>query len=88
MFEVLKTEKFALAFSFIIGFALVAIAVPVCRGEECFVKKAPLVSEMKKTTYKLGSKCYQFRPETVDCPAKGAIEAFRSAGGAAGAGHA
>jgi hypothetical protein len=88
MFEVLKTEKFAIVFSFILGFALVAVGYPVCRGEECFVKKAPLVSEMKTTTYKLGSKCYQFRPESVDCPVKGAIEAFQTLGSAADAGRA
>lgn len=79
MFEVLKTEKFAILFSAILGFAVIAITIPVCRGDECVVKKAPLVSEMKETTYKLGSKCYQFKPEFVDCPAKGAIEAFQAA---------
>jgi hypothetical protein len=68
MFEVLKTEKFATLFSFIIGFGLIAILIPVCKGEQCFVKKAPSVEEIKK--------CYQFTSETVECPAKGAIEAF------------
>ena len=77
MFEVLKTEKFALIFSFIVGFGLVAIAFPVCKGDECIVKKAPLVSEMKTHTYKMGSKCYQFKPQTVDCPANGVIESFQ-----------
>ncbi len=76
MFEVLKTEKFATVFSFIIGFGIVAIAIPVCKGDQCFIKKAPSPEEMKKSTYKIGSKCYQFRPDVVSCPAKGAIEAF------------
>jgi hypothetical protein len=76
MFEVLKTEKFATLFSFIIGFGLIAILIPVCKGDQCFVKKAPSVEEMKKTTFQLGKKCYQFTSEMVECPAKGAIEAF------------
>jgi len=76
MYEILKTEKFATLFSFIIGFGLIAILIPVCKGDECFVKKAPSVEDMKKSTFQLGKKCYQFTSETVECPAKGAIEAF------------
>lgn len=79
MFEVLKTEKFALIFSFMIGFGLVAVAYPVCKGDECFVKKAPSVDEMKISTFRIGKKCYQFKPEILDCPAHGAIESFRAA---------
>jgi hypothetical protein len=78
MYEVLKTEKFAVFFSFIVGMSIIAVLIPVCKGDECFLKKAPLVEEMKKSTYHIGSKCYQFKPETVECPASGVIEAFRS----------
>lgn len=76
MFEVLKTEKFAKVFSFILGFSIVAFLIPVCQGDQCFIKKAPSPEEMKKTTYRLGKKCYQFRPDIVQCPEKGAIESF------------
>ena len=77
MFEVLKTERFALIFSFLLGFGIVALAMPMCKGDECFIKKAPLIEEMKSSTYRLGKKCYQFRSETVECPATGVIEAFQ-----------
>ena len=77
MYEIFKTEKFAQLFSFIVGFGIIAIAIPVCKGDECFVKKAPLPTEMKETTYKIGSKCYQFRPTVMTCPAEGVIEAFQ-----------
>lgn len=77
MFEVLKTEKFALMFSFIVGFGLTAlILIPACKGDECYIKKAPSADEMKKSTYRIGSKCYQFTPHVVECPKKGAIETF------------
>ena len=76
MFEVLKTEKFAIIFSFMIGFGLIAILYPACQDDECYVKKAPSVDEMKSSTYHIGKKCYQFKPEIVECPAKGAIESF------------
>jgi hypothetical protein len=74
--DTLKTEKFAVVFSFLLGFSLFVIAIPVCKGDECILKKAPSTEEMKETTYKLGQKCYQFRPEIVSCPPTGVIEAF------------
>jgi len=77
MYEVLKTEKFAVFFSFIVGVSIIALLMPVCKGEECFIKKAPSVNEMKQNTYRIGSKCYQFKPETIDCPSSGVIEAFQ-----------
>jgi hypothetical protein len=78
MFGVLKTEKFAMVFSFILGFGIIAILHPNCTGDTCFVKKAPSVKEMKETTYRIGSKCYQFVPEMVDCPKdKEVVEAFQ-----------
>jgi hypothetical protein len=76
MYEILKTEKFAIFFSFIVGFGLIAITIPACKGDDCFIKKAPSVDEMKKSTFRIGSKCYQFTPETMECPATGVIEAF------------
>jgi hypothetical protein len=76
MYEILKTEKFATMFSFIIGFGLIAILIPVCKGDTCFLKKAPSVEDMKNSTYHIGKNCYHFTPEIVECPAEGAIEAF------------
>jgi len=74
--DTIKTEKFAVLFSAILGFAIVALAIPACKGDSCYIKKAPSVKEMKETTYRVGSKCYQFRAESVECPANGAIDAF------------
>ena len=73
----LKTEKFAVAFSFLIGFAIIVLAIPQCTDDKCIFKKAPSFEDMKKNTYKFGSKCYQFRSETKACPATGVIEAFK-----------
>lgn len=79
MFEALRTENFAIVFSVLIGFAIPVLFIPVCKGDQCYVKKAPSVQEMKKTTFKIGTKCYQFTPSVVDCPAKGdAIESFQA----------
>ena len=74
--DAIKTEKFAVIFSAVLGFAIIALAIPACKGDACFLQKAPSVKEMKESTFRIGQKCYQFRPTTVDCPASGVIEAF------------
>jgi hypothetical protein len=76
MFEFLKTESFNIGFSFLIGLGLCALVTPMCTGKECRIAKAPPVDEIKETTYQLGSKCYQFKMESVDCPKEGVIEPF------------
>ena len=76
MFDVLKTAKFDIIFSVMVGFAIMSLTIPLCKGEECFIKKAPSIDEMKKNTFKIGSKCYQFKSDIVTCPATGTIEAF------------
>jgi hypothetical protein len=76
MFEFLKTKQFAMFFSFVLGMALVCLFQPLCVGPSCEVHKAPSIDEMKRSTYKLGSKCYQFQSSTISCPASGYVEAF------------
>lgn len=78
MFAVLKTSKFDIIFSFIVGFAIMSLTIPLCKGEECYVKKAPSIDEMKTSTFRIGSKCYQFKPEILTCPKSGTIEAFQA----------
>jgi hypothetical protein len=52
MFAALKTENFAIMFSVILGFAIPSLLIPVCKGDQCFIKKAPSAQEMKKSTMK------------------------------------
>lgn len=77
MFEFLKTKSFTYLFSFLLGLGIMALLRPICKGDSCLIQKAPDVQEITSSTYQLGSKCYQFKTEPVDCPVKGgAIEAF------------
>lgn len=78
IWDLLKSKKFNLVFSFLLGLGLAAILRPVCKGDQCLLLKAPPVHEVEKTTYQLGSKCFQFDLENRDCPSKGkVIEAFQ-----------
>jgi len=76
--ELLKDERFNLFFSFILGVGITCIIRPQCTGSECNVTKAPGDKDFDKYAYRMGKgKCYEFKSEVVECPASGAIEAFR-----------
>ncbi len=77
IWDLLKSKKFNLVFSFLLGLGLAAILRPVCKGDQCLLMKAPPVHEVEKATYQLGSKCFQFALENRECPKSGKIvEAF------------
>lgn len=77
IWDFLKSKKFNVFFSFLIGLGLAAILRPACKGDQCIRLKAPPVHEVKEATYQLGSKCFQFELESTDCPKSGKIvEAF------------
>lgn len=82
MFEFLKSDKFNLFFSFVLGVAIVSLFQPLCTGPSCERHKAPSPEDMKQSTYKLGSKCYQFKVETLKCPdpPTKVVEAFQQCG--------
>lgn len=77
MFEFLKSERFNQFFSFLLGVALMSIFKQKCESS-CIVHKAPPLEDVAHATYQLGSRCYQFKSETTDCPAQGdgIIESF------------
>lgn len=76
MFQVFQTAQFHFFFSFLIGIAIMSLFRPLCKGHECQVIRAPPPHEVEKTTYKIGSKCYQFKTYTTECPNEGIIEPF------------
>ena len=76
MFAFLKSKNFDTAFSFVVGLGLMALFKPVCEGDECHIQKAPPYDEVNTSTYQLGSKCYKFEADHVECPSKGVIEPF------------
>lgn len=67
MFEFLKSTKFHMIFSFIVGLFIVLVLRPICKGESCNEHKNPDTKEMISSVYQLGSHCYQFQTTTVDC---------------------
>ena len=76
IWDFLKSRKFNLVFSFLLGLGLMAILHPACKGDSCVVMKAPPAHEVKESTYQIGKKCYKFETYIVDCPSSGVIEAF------------
>jgi hypothetical protein len=76
--QFLKSERYSLAFSFILGVGIMAALKPGCRERDCSIKRAAPTDEVVKSTFHIGDKCYQFGTRQVDCPAnEEIIEAFR-----------
>jgi hypothetical protein len=76
MFKFFETKQFHYFFSFIIGVAIMSLFRPLCKGNECNIVKAPPPGEVTKTTYRIGTKCYQFKTTPADCTPEGVIEPF------------
>jgi hypothetical protein len=84
--EILKNPMFNIVFSFVLGVGIIAICRPLCKpgmtgkDGECATAKAPPVNEWEGAVYRIGSKCYEYKTNTIDCPADKAdfIESFKS----------
>lgn len=77
MLDFMKSKTFHIVASFILGFGLISLFNSACRGGECVTKKAPSSEEITKSTYQVGSKCYQFKTEITDCGTNKVIESFK-----------
>jgi hypothetical protein len=83
--QILNSPLFNIAFSFLLGIGIVAILRPMCKDStgqytECKVDKAPPVKDWNDTVYRIGSKCYEFKTQTIECPKDKTqyIESFKS----------
>ncbi|NBR60265.1 MAG: hypothetical protein EBT86_01200 [Actinobacteria bacterium] len=74
--DVLKSESFSIAFSFLIGVGIWAILRPVCKGNDCSTIKAPPLKDFDGKTFRLNGACYKFTAKTKECPVEGYIEPF------------
>jgi hypothetical protein len=76
--NILNDNRFNIFFSFILGIGIICIVRPMCSGSECKVEKPPAEKDFDKYVYRMnGGTCYEFKSEIIECPASGAIEAFR-----------
>jgi len=77
--DLLKSKMFNVIFSVVLGIGIVCLFRPQCKGDGCNQVKAPPLQEWDKMTYRMGSKCYTYTSEIVDCTAdKELIESFKN----------
>ena len=81
LLKLLSDDKFNKFFSFILGIGIICMIRPMCKGDECSVKKAPEEKDFDQYVYRLGEKCYEFKSEIIACPSSGVIEAFQTTQG-------
>ena len=75
---IFKRPGFNAAFSFVIGFGIICLIRPLCKGKECVIEKAPDRREFESAAYRINGKCYKFSSEMKECPTKNVIEPFRT----------
>jgi hypothetical protein len=61
MLDFLKTKNFKMLFSFLIGIFIIIIFKKSCQGDDCIEHQNPNVDDINKSTFQIGTKCYQFR---------------------------
>ena len=74
--QLMNNPNFGIVFSVLIGVGIICMIRPQCKGTECSVNKPPVEEDFDKYVYRMGKECYEFKPEIVECPASGAVEAF------------
>lgn len=74
MFEFVKSEKYSLIFSFVLGAGIVSLFKSVCRDPNCSDKKAANPEEVLHTTYQIGNKCFQFGMVHKECSVEDVID--------------
>jgi len=77
LIKFINDDRFNVFFSLMLGIGLVALFRPICSGSDCNVTKPPTENDFDKYVYRMGGKCHEFKTNVVECPASGAIEAFR-----------
>ena len=75
MFDFVKSEKYSIIFSFVVGVGIVSLFKPICRDNECSHKKAANPEEVLHSTYQIGNKCFQFGMLHKECSVEGVVEA-------------
>ena len=53
-------------FSFLVGIFIIIVFKKACKGDDCIEHTNPNNEEINKSTYQIGSKCYQFRSTFVE----------------------
>jgi hypothetical protein len=67
MFEFIRSKNYQIFFSFLLGLFIVLVVRPSCKNESCIKHINPSSQDISASTYQLGSKCYQFKYESVAC---------------------
>ena len=65
--EFIRSKNYQIFFSFLLGLFIVLVVRPSCKNESCIKHINPSSQDISASTYQLGSKCYQFKYESVVC---------------------
>ena len=65
--EIMTNDNGNRIVSAFLGFGFALIFQRVCTGNNCVVVKGPDPKIVEENFYKIGDKCYKYKPRSVDC---------------------
>jgi len=67
LYKFVKSESGKIIMSIILGIGLATIFRSVCKGNECYIYKAPPLEDVQDQIYKFDGKCYKFDKHSEIC---------------------
>lgn len=67
--KLMYTKSGQIMFAIVLGIGMAGIFKKTCEGKTCMVVYGPDVDEVKRTKYRVGEKCFRFKPKQAECSA-------------------
>ena len=71
--KLIQMPGIAVIISFVLGVGIAAMFRPICKGPECVLIRGPPIQDIRDAVYQFGSKCVEFKPRAIECPASGTV---------------
>ena len=65
--RIMNNPTSSIIFSILWGFGLATLFKKACTGRNCIIYNAPPPADIVNKTFKVGKKCYKYRPKVVQC---------------------
>lgn len=66
--KLMYTYSGQVALAVVLGMGMAGLFKKSCEGGRCVVVYGPDTSEINRTIYRVGEKCYRFKPKVAECP--------------------
>ena len=65
--DIMKDPYGKIIISMLIGFGFACMFYTFCKNDDCYIIKAPALTDLEKYYYKIDKDCYKYSPYETDC---------------------